>query len=63
MKKNYLKPSTELLDLVVSNIMVDTSQGGGDNNTNIGGEDGGGWGDGANRGRGEWGNVWGGGSN
>ena len=56
MKKNYLKPSTELLDLVVSNIMVDTS-------TIVGGGADPGEEAGVNRGRGEWGNVWAGGNN
>ena len=54
MKKNYLKPSTELLDLVVSNIMVATSSEVGGNESDEFD---------ANRGRGEWGNVWAGGNN
>ena len=55
MKKNYLKPSTELLDLVVSNYIAAASS------SEVGGEESDEFD--ANVGRGEWGNVWGGGRN
>jgi hypothetical protein len=52
MKKNYFKPETELVDVTINNILLDSS---GDNIPVVPGE-----GDEfANRHRGEWGNVWG----
>ena len=48
MKKNYLKPEAELLDMVVTNIIAASAPQGGDDEEL-----------GANKHRGEWGNVWG----
>ena len=54
MKKNYLKPETAVVSVVVKNFILDASAGGGDNIPVVPGE-----GDEfANRHRGEWGNVW-----
>ena len=62
MKKNYLKPETAVVSVVVKNFILDASAGGG--STIPGGStEPGGDGDFANRHRGEWGNVWAGGSN
>ena len=53
MKKNYLKPETEQVNLLVETFILDASviQGGG-GTPGVDGEF-------ANRNRGEWGNVWG----
>ena len=54
MKKNYLKPETELVDIRIDSYILQDSYGG--NVTP--GEGPGNGGFGANKNRGEWGNVW-----
>ena len=57
MKKNYLKPETAVVSVVVKNFILEGSAGGGSTIPG-GGEEPGGDGDFTNKHRGEWGNVW-----
>ena len=52
MKKNYFKPETVMVDLVLCNIIATSG------NTNVGGDADSGFPKESKGSRGEWGNVW-----
>ena len=60
MKKTYIKPETEVMELDIETLMISMSAPGGDGNEgpSWGGESEGGMEADANGRRGEWGNLW-----
>ena len=58
MKKTYIKPEMEVMELNIETLMISMSAPGGDGGPSYGGESNGNMEADANDRRGEWGNLW-----